>query len=103
MTQTTKNIFIVALVTLSDTYQPIFSDEDGIMIFNTEQDAQAEIDEHIADSEEAVVQGYLDTANDADDYKVLPATYDLSTNTISCTVDGVVYGMDRKDDDFKAI
>jgi hypothetical protein len=43
------------------------------MRFRTIADAQAEIDDHIHDTKEAVVEGLMDEAHDPNDYRIVPA------------------------------
>ena len=96
----TQTGFIVLWV-LMGSYQPTFHDDEKLMFFETEAEAKAEIQECINEVEEAVLNGYMDTLYELDDYKVHPAT--LTGTTIRCTVDGDNFEMDLTDDDYRMV
>lgn len=96
----TQNGFIVLLV-LMGSYQPTFHDDEKLMFFETEAEAQAEIQDCINEVAAAVLNGYMDNLYELDDYKVNPAT--LTGTTIRCTVDGDNFEMDLTDDDYTQV
>lgn len=94
--------FIVLLVLLGGgSYQPTFFEEDGLMFFDTQADADKAIAECIADVKEAVRKGDMSDEYTTDDYRVVPAT--LDGTTVRCNVDGDNYIMDRSEDDYTRV
>lgn len=97
---TPRNGFIVLQV-LIGSYQPVFSDDDGLCFFNTEAEAQAEIQDCIDSVKEAVKNGDMSDEYTQEDYRIVAAT--LEGTKIKCTVDGDNYEMERTDDDYARV
>jgi hypothetical protein len=93
--------FIVAQVLGHGSLQPVFSDDDGLMFFDTTEATQAEINDCLSGIKDAVSQGDMDPDSmlSEDDYEILPAT--LEGTTIRTSYDGIHYIMDRSEDDWK--
>lgn len=98
----TKHGFIVLLVLCGGgSYQPVFSEDDLLMFFETEAAAQSEIYEAIQDIKDAIKEKHMskDSKMTQDDYRIVPAT--LTGLTIRCEVDGDKYIMQRTEDDYQ--
>lgn len=96
-----KNIFIVVLNLAMGSVQPIFRIDDDLMVFETEEAANAEIKDCIEETTEAFERGDMDEPYSPDDYSVLPAT--LEGDRITCVYDGTKYTMLRSDEDWKEV
>lgn len=92
------NGFIVLQLLGIGSYQPVFSDDEGLMVFNTEEEANREIMLCVSDCKDAVKKGDMSGEYSIDDYRVIPAT--LTGTKITCSVDGDNYEMQVTDDDF---
>lgn len=96
-----KEGFIVLQVLGWGGFQPVFHEDENLMFFDTEEEANAEIQTTIDDVAESVAKGDMSDNYSTDDYRVVPAT--LTGTRIECTVDGDRYGMERTDDDYTLI
>lgn len=96
----TQRGFIV-LQNLTDSYQPIFREDDELKFYPTKTEAQGAINEAIKDIAEAIQEKNMseDSRESEDDYKIVPAV--LKGSKIYCNVDGEFYSMDKTDDDYK--
>ena len=90
--------FIVLLVLGIGGYQPVFADDGMLMFFNSEAEAQGEIDDCVSGTEEAVAHGHMDEAYTKDDYTIAPAF--LEGTTITSIWEGDTYTMDQSEDDW---
>ena len=72
---TQKKGFIVLLVLGVGSYQPKYSDENGLMFFDTIEDANAEIEDNIKGVKEEIKNGNMDEDSEMqeDDFKIIPA------------------------------
>lgn len=96
-----KPVFIVAQVLGFGSLQPVFTEDDLLMVFNSETEAEQAIQECLDDVMEAVEKGDMLEAYEREDYEILPAT--LMGSKITCIQDGDTYEMDRSEDDWKKV
>jgi hypothetical protein len=94
-----KNGFIV-IQCLFAGFQPVFREDEDLIFFDTEAEAQAEIQDCIDGTTEAVKLGHMAKGHEMkqDDYRIIPAN--LEGTTITCEIDREQYTMDVKDEDF---
>lgn len=93
-----KQIFIVCQVLGFGSLQPVFHDDDGLMLFDSKEEAETEIQDCLNEVREAVSKGDMSDEYERDDYDILPAKID--GDKIKCEHDGDIYTMVRTDDDW---
>jgi hypothetical protein len=98
--------FIVLSVLVGGgSFQPNFTDDDGLMFFTTEQEAKDEILDAIDNVANAITEGSMseDSRVTEDDYLIVPAKYNVVDNIITCLFDGDKYAMLRTEDDWTKV
>lgn len=87
-------------------YQPIGRTDDVITVFDTEKEANADIDEMISDVAEAVREGNMDSEYDRDDYEAIAVKIPnhkakFGQQRMIFTINDETYTMRRIDEDYK--
>jgi hypothetical protein len=107
---TQQNVFIVLQQLAGDAFQPVFANDDGLMLFIDQASAQLEIADAINSVSEAIAEGNMDEDSRVgdDDYLIVPATVinphaEPSRQIISCYFDGDEYRMKRSSDDWEKV
>lgn len=106
--QKQQNCFIVLEVLVYGSYQPIFRDDDGLMIFPSAHQAREEIKEVVKETRKAVRKGNMENAMQMNDYEIVPATIinpdaRPENQKIICFFDYDQYEMLRTDDDWHKV
>lgn len=65
-----KEKWEVCTVFASGCVENVWHEEDGVLFFDSEEEAQAELDEHIEDCREAVEDGHMDEPYEYEDFVV---------------------------------
>lgn len=105
------NGFIVLQVLLwGGSYQPVFSEDDGLCFFKFKWQAKQAVNECIRDVADAIKEGHMqkDSRMSLEDYEVVPATIinpyaEPQDQVIVCFFDGNEYRMKRSDDDWTLV
>lgn len=111
--KTPVTCYIVCQVLVYGSLQPVFSDDNGLMLFNSHSDALKEIRSHVEDVKQAIADGYIERDDDEEiedesDYEILLATVSnpwekQCEQILFIEHDGDTYSMARGDDDWKRI
>lgn len=83
-TETTK--YIVGVSCLSSVDPCYYDDKGALLLFNTKEDAQAEIDQHLKEVDEAVRWGDMLNGYDKDDYCIIECMVDASLPNTEQTI-----------------
>ena len=98
-----KKGYIVCRLLVHGSLQPVFSDDNGLMFFDTKKAARAEIKDCIDSIKDAIAAGNMDKESKETfgDYEILPATTD--GEKIYCESQGIQYWMNKTDDDWQEV